>query len=95
MNRYKSIYKQEEQYKVQDLDDALRNLLRDNIPPWNLKKSTLKIFDDVLEYPVADDHDALYYLDNDTIDSNNINKNGLERANFFYTSTKEFYDDPT
>ena len=54
--------------------------------PWTLKKTTLKVFKDVLEYPVASDHDEMAYFDNDE-------KSYGQRARFFYTSLQQFYED--
>lgn len=90
MNRYQKIAVIEEQYKVRDLDEAIRTLRREFQTPWSLKKSTLRVFDDVLTYPVADDHDQLAYLDNQ-LDSNNLYDT---KARFFFTSLQQFYENP-
>lgn len=89
MDRWQIISTVEEQYKVKDLDEAFRTLRREIVMPWNLKKSSLKIFHDVLEYPMADDHDELAFLD----DSANPNIFS-ERPRFRFTSIKEFYENP-
>jgi len=88
MNRYQPISTIEEQYKVNDLDEAIRTLNRMIKTPWSLKKTTLRVFPDVLEYPVATDHDELAFL--------NTPKQQLmqDRPNFYYTSIQEFYDNP-
>ena len=96
MDRYQTIANIEEQYKVRDLDDALRNLRREIQPAWSSKKSTIRIFDDILEYPIADDHDALHYVDSSNLSNNGFNSsNSLQSpARFFFTSLKEFYENP-
>ena len=96
MNRYQTISNIEEQYKVRDLDDALRNLRREIQPAWINKKGTIRVFDDVLEYPIAPDHDALHYIDNSAMSNNSFSSQSSIQApaNFFYTSLKEFYEDP-
>jgi len=76
MDRWKTLYDTEEQYKVRDLDSAIRVYKRKFKFPWNLKKSSLKVFDDVFEYPMEDDHDGLAYLENPDNDSNLNNFNG-------------------
>lgn len=83
MNRYQPISTIEEQYKVNDLDEALRTLGRSVKTPWLLKKSTLRVFKDVLVYPVASDHDELAFLSSQKKD---------QFANFYYTSIQEFYE---
>lgn len=84
MDRYQPISTIEEQYKVRDLDEALRTLNRTVKTPWSKKKTTLRVFKDVLVYPVASDHDELAFLENP--------KNTI-KANFYYTSIQEFYED--
>jgi len=88
MNRWQSVYNVEELYKVYDIDEALRTIRRQTVFPWDIKKITLKVFKDVLEYPVAADHDEIIYVDN--------NSKGFffERARFRYTSLQEFYENP-
>jgi len=88
MNRWQSVYNVEELYKVYDIDEALRTIRRQTVFPWDIKKTTLKVFKDVLEYPVAADHDEIIYVDN--------NSKGFffERARFRYTSLQEFYENP-
>jgi len=85
MDRWQTVSTIEEQYKVRDLDDSIRSLRRTTQTPWSINKSTIRIFRDVLEYPIATDHDYLMYL----------NTQGNERPpNFYFTSTKEFYENP-
>lgn len=90
MQRWQFASKVEEQYLVRDLDDALRSLRREVTPPWMLKKSTLRVFDDVLKYPVASDHGDMIYLDRD----GDTVEDFSERARFRYTSLQEFFEDP-
>jgi len=87
MNRYPVISKIEEQYLVRDLDEAIRGQRREIVFPWNIKKTTLRVFKDVLEYPVASDHDELVLLDNSE-------KQFARRAQFRFTSLSQFYEDP-
>lgn len=87
MDRWDSILAEEEQFKVRDLDEAMRMLRRDTVLPWTLQQTTLRVFDDVLEYPVASDHDELAFFDNDK-------KVFGDKPRFRFTSIKEFYEDP-
>lgn len=93
MDRWQQVATIEEQYKVQDLDEALRVLRRKINLPWTLQKSSLKVFDGVLEYPIATDHDELAYLDKskDTFGAPTVYG---ERARFRYTSLQQFYENP-
>lgn len=86
MDRYQPISTIEEQYKVRDLDEAIRGLNQTVKIPWSLKKTTLRVFNNVLEYPVADDHDELAFLDTP---KQNIYET---KPNFYYTSIQEFYE---
>lgn len=88
MNRWSAVYRNtEEQYLVYDLDESLRNLNRTHQLPWALKKTTLRVFDDILEYPEASDHGALAILEGqeDTYEG---------KPKPYYTSIREFYEDP-
>jgi len=88
MNRWQAIYRNtEEQYLVYDLDEALRNLMRTHQLPWTLKKTTLRVFDEVLEYPTASDHLKLAILEGQE-------ENYADKPKPYYTSIKEFYEDP-
>lgn len=87
MNRKQSINKVEEQYKVRDIDEAIRTIRRTTQLPWTLKKSTLRVFDGVLEYPVEADHDEIAFFDNDS-------KTWANKPRTRYTSVQEFYEDP-
>ena len=89
MNRWQAIAEIEEQYKVRDLDEAIRTVKRHIKLPWNLKKGTLRVFPDVLEYPVEDDYNGLAYLDTSE------DKEYEERMQGVFTSLKEFYENPT
>jgi len=88
MNRYNFAANIEEQYKVYDIDEAIRSLKRNTTLPWCIKKGTLKVFPDVLTYPVASDHDELIYLES-------TKKTGFSTAaRFKYTSLQQFFEDP-
>lgn len=89
MQRWTSVYRNtEEQYLVQDLDEAIRNLRRVHKLPWALRKNTIRIFPDVLEYAAAIDHDDLAFIEN----QQSVYEN---KSRPYYTSIKEFYEDPT
>lgn len=87
MDAYRDVKRIEEQFKVRAIDEALRALKRDTEFPWAIKQSTLKVFDNVLAYPVATDHDELAYMDTEKGDSYS------SRARFTYTSLKQFFED--
>jgi len=84
MNRWQDIERIEEQFKIRDLDNALREQKREINPPWTLRKRTLRIFSGVVEYPVADDHDELAFLEPQNIESYR------DSARFYNTSIKQF-----
>jgi len=89
MNRMQTIATIEEQYKVRDLDDAIRTLKRNYHLPFYQKKSSLKVFPDVLEYPAASDHDYLIHFER--------SQQGLTFPQKFrarFTSLQQFYEDP-
>ncbi len=88
MQRWTTIYRNtEEQYLVYDLDEAIRNLRRNHQTPWTFTKKTMRVFSDVLEYPKQADHGAMAYLDNQAEGYGN-------KVRPYYTSIKEFYEDP-
>jgi len=89
MNVWKDVANIEEQYKVRQLDAAIRALRRKTVFPWNIRKTTLRVFANVLEYPVAADHDEILYLD----DSSNSHKFYSEALDFKNTSLQQFYED--
>lgn len=93
MNRYQTVSNVEEQYKVRDLDEAIRTIRRSTQLPWTLQKSTLKVFSDVLIYPVASDHDELAYIDTPQ-DRNSINYS-VRKARFVFTSLQQFFENFT
>lgn len=93
MNRYQTVGTVEEQYKVYDLDEAIRTIRRDYQFPWSLQKGSLRIFSDVLEYPIPTDFDEIAYMDNtQTTDSGTVDYGN--RARFKYTSLQQFYENP-
>lgn len=89
MNRYQSAATVEEQYKVRDLDDAIRTLKRAYNLPWYMKRGSLKVFYGVYEYAPAADHDYLVYLERQPDDIGYARK---LRAR--YTTLQGFYEDP-
>ena len=93
MNRYQDVATVEEQYKVRDLDQAIRTQRRAIKPPWALKKTSLRLFENVLVYPVPPDYDYLAYLDNPLINQTSPSQLGQQSAYFVYTSLEQFYED--
>lgn len=93
MDRYQDVATVEAQYKVRDLDEAIRTQRRTIKPPWAIFKSTLRIFENVFIYPVASDHDYLAYLDNQLTNQQSPSTNGNLSAYFVYTSLEQFYED--
>lgn len=87
MDSYTEISKVEEQFKVRFLDESIRAIRRKTQLPWQLTESTLRVFSDVLIYPVKDDHDELAFFDN-----NQKSWSLKPRARF--TSVKEFLQNP-
>lgn len=87
-SRYQSLAATQEIYKVQDLDEAIRTVKRNHRLPFLIKKSTLRVFSDVILYPVATDHDYLLYMDTSEDD---VPYGGRMRAR--YTSLQQFYED--
>jgi hypothetical protein len=85
MDRFQTAYTVEEQFKVRDLDEALRTIKREYKFPWTLKKTTLKIISNVREYSLPTDYQDFGYLDN--------TKENTKRANFIWTSLQQFYED--
>ena len=70
-------------------DAAIREQMRTIDTPWRLKKGTLRVFSDVLEYPVAADHEDLMFLD-----TQKAGNDYWEKARFQYTSIQQFYENP-
>ena len=89
MDRYQAVSVIEAQYKVRDLDEAIRSLRRETAMPWMKQKGSLRVFQNILEYPVASDHDELAYLDKD-----GSRVSFASSLRFRYTSLQEFYADP-
>lgn len=89
MDRYQSESAIEEQFKVRDLDDALRTIKRSQNLPFFQKKGSLKVFCNVFEYPAASDHDYLVFLDHPQQD---LSFGQHLRAR--YTSLQQFYENP-
>jgi len=86
MDRWPDAANAEEQYKIRDLDSAIRELKRTLQPPWTLVKGSLRVFPDVKEYPVASGHDELAYLDKSNVESYS------GAARFYNTSHQQFYE---
>lgn len=88
LNRYQTLDAISEVYKVQDLDEAIREIKREHNLPFLQKQATLRVFPGVLLYPPAEDHDYLTYLD-----TNNQNVQYGNRMRMRYTSLQQFYED--
>lgn len=88
LNRYQSLAAIAEVYKVQDVDEAIRAVKRKHRLPFLAKLGTLKVFPNVLLYPIPDDYDYLLYIDtdDDTVPYS-------ERMRARYTSLQQFYED--
>src|SRR3990167_1003436 len=87
-NRYQSLATISEIYKVQDLDEAIRTVKRNHDLPFLIKKTTLRVFADVILYPPAADHDWLVYMDTT---QQNVPYGSRMRAR--YTSMQQFFED--
>lgn len=88
MQRNQALATVETQYLIRDLDEAIRASRRGMPMPWTLQKTTLRVFDSVLEYPVPADYDELAYLDKDN------NSFYPASARFKFTSLQQFYENP-
>lgn len=87
MNAYQDISTMAEEFKIRQLDYAIRKLRRQSTFPWNLIKGSLKVFDGVKEYPIVSGHDELAFLEKDNIERY------ADSARFFNTDLKQFYQD--
>ncbi len=87
MQRWQSIVKEEEQYLVEDIDSAIYNRTRNFMLPWLMKKSSIRVFRDVFEYPVESDYIGMGLLDG-------TQENFGDRPRPYYTSLTEFLQDP-
>lgn len=87
MKRNQALSRAEDQDLIRDLDEAIRTNRRETQLPWTLQKGSLRVFDDVLEYPVPSDYDELAY-----IDSSKDEGYYSARARFQFTSLQQFYE---
>ncbi len=87
MQRWQALSRTEDQFLVRDLDEAIRTIRRDIQLPWLMQRGSLKVFDDVLEYPVPADYDEMAYLD-----TNKANGIYPRTARFKFTSLQQFYE---
>lgn len=87
--RFKGLITFAESDLVQNFDSSLREQMRTIDSPYRLKKSTLRIFDNVLEYPAAADHEDIMYLE-----TQKAGNDYWEKARFQYTSIQQFYENP-
>lgn len=88
MNRYQTLATIAELYKVQDLDEAIRDVKRKYRLPFLSRLETLRVFPNVLLYPIPSDYDYALYMDtdDDTVPYG-------ERMRARYTSLQQFYED--
>jgi hypothetical protein len=86
MKRWQTAASVEDVYLVRDIDEAIREYDRKYKWPWMLTRSSIRVFNDILIYPVDDNFHSLAILDN-------YKKTFEERARFRYTSIPEFLED--
>ncbi len=89
MDFYQSVTTIDEIFKIRALDDAIRRQRRILPVPWALKKTTLRTFESVLEYPTASDHDELAYID---VQQDPESFFYDQSARFKFTSLQQFYE---
>lgn len=87
MNVFQVVDNKEDIYKAREIDNSIKKLRRKSVFPWMIKKTTLRIFKDVLEYPVASDHDEMFFIEEQNADKFQA------VADFFNTSMLQFYQD--
>jgi len=75
-----------EQEKVRAIDLALQVERANYKLPFRRHKTTVRVFDGIVEYPLPSDYDELSYLDNDK-------KEYGDRARFKFQSYNEFFED--
>lgn len=90
MNAYTPINNVDEVRKVNAIDQAIREHRMNMSPPWVLQDSTLRVFQDVLMYPVPSD-----YYDLAILDSDKQNVPFGQRPRYVFTTLKDFLEDPT
>lgn len=90
MNAYTPINNKDEVLKVNAVDQALREHRMNMSPPWTLKDSTLRVFKDVLMYPLPSD-----YADMAILDTDKQNVPFGQRPRYVFTTLKDFLEDPT
>jgi hypothetical protein len=86
MNAITSVSVLDDIRKVNAIDDALRDLRAQMQPPWCMKKTSIRLFDDILRYAPASDHLRLAFIDVDEEDDFAL------QPRFRYTSTTDFQD---
>lgn len=91
MNAYTPIYNMDQVRKVNALDQAIRMFRVNNQPPWTMKKTTIRLFSGVLQYPIASDQAQLAFIDNQL----GTDQSFFSHPRYVYTSLKDFYEDPT
>lgn len=84
--QHQTISNVEEELKVNHIDDAIRNVTRVHNLPWNIKKTTLRVFEDVFTYPVPSDFKELALLDKST---GRFTRSDVARPDFMFTSLAE------
>ena len=89
LKRSQALSRAEDGDLIRDLDEQIREWRRENLFPWVIQRSSLKVFADVLEYPVPSGFDELALLENDKADSFYP-----ASARFRFTSLEQFYQNP-
>lgn len=89
MDRWKTINDIDEPSKVKDIDTAIKVYKRKYNFPWQLRKSSLRVFPGVLEYLPAPDHNVLAFVENSDVNSDfNKTFRGV------YTTIRQFIENP-
>lgn len=86
MKRWQTAASVEDIYLVRDIDEAIRQYDRMYKWPWMLSRRSIRVFNDIIIYPVDNDFHSLAILDN-------YEKDFASRARVRYTSIAEFLED--
>lgn len=91
LSQYQEVNKKISQTRqVYFIDDAIRMSERKIDPPWLLKKASMRVFEDVITYPLPTDYYQIAYMDKQP---NNPFLTFDRRARFRFTSLSEFFED--
>jgi len=89
MNIFTPVFVIDEVRKVNAIDQAIRAYRVLVSPPWVLQKTTLRLFKNILTYPVPSDFAALAILD-----SQSNQTTYSDRPRYVFTSLTDFLADP-